>query len=72
VVAVLDGDGDRRPDGLTSADAADELAPVLLDLHARASAIPAPTSGQVGVDIGRDQLETGGHAVDDHGKPRSM
>src|SRR5437867_6492996 len=67
-VAIADGDGDRRSERLPSADAADDLCLVLLDLHPPSSPVPMLPPGEIAVDAFAIEANAGWHACHDDGQ----
>ena len=71
-IGILNGNGDRRAEGLTPADAADDLRLVVLDLHPPAPPVPMLSPRQIRVDAGAIEPHTGRHAGDNDGELRPM
>ena len=58
-VAVTDQHRDRRAERLAGAHARQELDAIRFDLHAASSAVPLLSAGEVSVDVGGQQGDTG-------------
>ena len=71
-VPVHDPHGQGRAQRLAEAHAAEDLAGVLLDLHAPAPAVAQLAAGQIAGDVERLQRESRRHALDDDQHPLAV
>ncbi len=72
VIAILDQHGERRSDRNTLEQAAHDLHPIALDLHARTGSVAPLPSRQLSIDHVLVERQAGGQPFEDRDHSRAM